>query len=377
MTLPVSARRWALAFACFYAAATWYFHRPLYFGYDLGGYYNYLTRGLAEGHLYVPIQPTPEILAAPNPQDPNLPMEWKMHDMVLYKGRYYLYHGIGPVLLTFGPWRVLWGVDLPEAVAGWLLTSMGLWALLILAQPLDRWRLLALGLASGLLVLLPRFLVYEVAIASGFACLAWAFVFREQGEDWLAGLCLGLALLSRPHLALALVFFRWRSWLTFSIGAAVFALYNYARFGSPWELGLRYMLSGPGQQVPVPELEKSLGALYWLLLQAPQVEWPRLLGRMDAWFPTPGSLYHEPLVGGVFLAPFIVLARRCNVYMATGLLTLAFVCYTGWATQRYVVDFLPWLVLGSLLSARHRYLPWFVIAGALLNLWYLFSSQPT
>ncbi len=348
---------------------------PLHFVYDLGGYYNYLTRGFAEGQLHLPITPDPRLLAAANPQDPSIPMEWKMHDLVLYKGRYFLYHGAAPALLLFGPWRVLTGYDLPEAVAGWVFVSLGVWGLLILARPFTVWTALALGLGSGVLLILPRILVYEIAISCGFACLAWAFVMREEKEDWWAGLLLGLALLSRPHLSLAVLFFRWRSWAGLAVAGLLLASYNYLRFDSPFEFGLRYLLSGPGQQVPEPSLAKFWAAAYWLLLQTPewQMQWPPLAGRWNAWFSAPEGQYHEPLIGGIFFAPFLWLAWRGERrYALSGALILSFICLTGWVTQRYLLDFLPWLVLASAPTAsRTRWGRGLIVLGccvALLSL---------
>ncbi len=344
----------ALAVALLYLPFVAWKHRPLDFGYDLGGYYNYLTRGFLDGNLYVPIQPSKEILAVPNPQDPNIPMEWKMHDMALYQGRYYLYHGMGPVLVLFAPWRLVTGFDLPEAVGGWIFVGMGLWALLLLARPLNAERVVALALCAGTLVVLPRIAVYELAISCGFMCLAWAFAARAENDarrDWQAGLLLGLALLSRPHLALAAFFFRWRSWVGLAAAGCVLALYNYGRFASPFELGLKYLLSGPNQQVPEPSLGKTLGAFYLLTLQLPEFHgtFPFLFPRWDAWFPTPAGMYHEPLFGALCFAPFLLLLRRWrNAYALSGLLILGFVSTTGWVTQRYLLDFLPWLVLACL-----------------------------
>lgn len=379
MISRLSPRTLALAIALLYLPFVAWKHWPLDFGYDLGGYYNYLTRGFLDGQLHVPIQPTKEILAAPNPQDPSLPPEWKMHDMALYKGRYYLYHGMGPALLLFVPWRLLTGFDLPEAIGGLAFLVMGIWALLLLAQPLNRKKLAVITFCCGTLVILPRIVVYELAISCGFMCLAWAFVARAGNNarcDWQAGVLLGLALLSRPHLALAAVVFRWRSWVGLGVAACILAVYNYARFDSPFELGLKYLLSGPNQQVPVPSLSKTLGATCLLTLQIPELRlnWPFLFPRWDAWFPMPAGMYHEPIVGAIFFAPFLALLRRLrDPYVITGILILAFVAFTGWVTQRYLLDFLPWLVLAFLMQQELPRWRW-ILPGAACSILVCFAT---
>src|SRR5262245_15635362 len=82
-----------------------------------GGYYNYLWRALARGRLALPIQPSHQLLALPNPWDPAVDDSLKMHDMALYNGRYYLYHGAAPAVLLFAPYYLITGHDLPERFA--------------------------------------------------------------------------------------------------------------------------------------------------------------------------------------------------------------------------------------------------------------------
>ena len=63
------------------------------------GYYNYPGRAFAHGHLDLPLDPSPRLIAASNPWDPALAETDKMHDMAFFHGRYYLYHGAGPAVL--------------------------------------------------------------------------------------------------------------------------------------------------------------------------------------------------------------------------------------------------------------------------------------
>src|SRR3989449_5006976 len=115
----------AVAVCCYYLWAVRAAGNTFAWRYDLGGYYDYLGRGFAQGHLYVPIAPSPKLLALPNPWDPAVDDSLKMQDMALFNGRYYLYHGAGPAVILFAPWRLLTGHDLPESFALFLLCFGG------------------------------------------------------------------------------------------------------------------------------------------------------------------------------------------------------------------------------------------------------------
>jgi len=236
-------------------------------GYDLGGYYDYLGRGFAHGHLYVPITPSPKLLALPNPWDPAVDDSLKMQDMALFNGRYYLYHGAGPALILFAPWRLVTGHDLPESFAlfllcfgGFLFSCGALLRLLDLAAArpgpwLLAGMLLALGICQSVPYLLSRVWVYEIAIGGGYFSICGAVFFLARGIGsrrsvyWLApsGLMFGLAIACRPHLGLAgamaliavAAALTRRQLATFviplTLAGAVVAAYNYARFGNPFE----------------------------------------------------------------------------------------------------------------------------------------------
>ena len=171
-------------------------------GFDLAGYYDYLGRAFASGHLNVPIDPA----------------QYQMHDMALYHGRYYLYHGAAPAVLLFAPYRLATGHDLPEPYAqfafcfgGFLFSTLVLLRILRLARVESgpgtlALLLLTLALCTGVPYLLTRVWVYEIAIACGFCCTTAGVFFLAGGVEsrwraaWWAtsGLCFGLAIASRP-----------------------------------------------------------------------------------------------------------------------------------------------------------------------------------
>ncbi|WP_031500988.1 hypothetical protein [Bryobacter aggregatus] len=318
------------------------------------GYYNYLARGFASGHLYVPIEVNPKLLELENPYDPEVPDELRMSDMALYEGRYYLYHGPAPVLLTFLPIHRLFHRDLPENLALFLFACAGFLANLMTLRKFhpDAGSLLylGLGLANGIPFLLHRAMVYEVAIGCGYACLAVGFALYFRGKHALAGIAFAFAILSRPHLGLALLFVSPRCWPTASLGVLASLSYNYLRFHWPFEFGLHYLLAGPGQQSPNFRGEAIFPSLYMFLLHPPEwlAKFPFLRITRDPAIALPPQFFHENIMGALWLAPFLVLQRPKWRLAATGAALLLFLSSAGWVTQRYVVDFLPWMVLAAL-----------------------------
>jgi hypothetical protein len=356
---------------------------------DKNAFYDQLGRGFLSGHLYVPTQPSPKLLALPDPYDPHVPDDLRWQDMVLYGGHYYLYFGATPAVLLFAPWRALTGNDLPEpfavcllCFAGFLFSSGALIRVLDFAKARPpAWFLtllfLALGVCQSAPFLLNRAAVYEVAIASGYACVAAGLFFLARGSVALSGLCFGLAVGSRPHLILAgaialaaLAIVRRRAALPFLaawalVGLAI-ATYNYQRFGNPLEFGFRYQLAGPGQnRVELSPRNLEPGA-YYMLLARPRLEPVFPFFRMVFRFPfdsaerhpLPPDYFVEPSAGALWIAPFLIAAfavfkRKipvATVAAAAGLAILLFLISTHLMSQRYEVDFVPPLVLAAAIA---------------------------
>lgn len=369
---------------------------------DVNGYYDLLGRAFASGQLYLPIKPQPELLALANPQDNSANGPYKLLDTVLYKRHYYLYHGAAPALLLFAPWYLLTRHDLPENFAAFLLALGGYFflsllfvqALSFVSRPISITLLilclLALGLSQPVPFLLHRVKVYEVAIACGYCCLSAGFYFlfrwltaSRRPALWaaLSGLSFGLAIGCRPHLGLAglaafvlalLLRLNRKDVLAFVLPVfaccLMIAAYNYARFGNPLEFGLRYQLADTPYQNIRLSLINEVPGLYYLLLCPPDLvaEFPffRLAWRepFDSVVNLlPPRYFLEPTGGVIGLCPVALIAiltpfcwkrfggnRRIFAFVATMLAFVAacilFVAATGLTSQRFEVDFLPFLV---------------------------------
>jgi len=250
------------------------------------GYYHYETEALLSGQLALKIAPRPELLALSNPYNSALNQPYREIDLSLYRGRYYFYWGLTPVVLLFGPWFLAIGTFPSEALACALFSlgaqmCMG-WLILICRRTyfpkaggfLTGLALLCAGAACYLPVGAGANSVYGVPIASAAFCQAfvWCCVFRAMhapksavGWTLLAGLGLGLCLASRPNYILWAACFllplgalllrrpqeRFRLVMAASLPplicvAGMLAM-NWLRFGKITEFGMRYQLTGPGQ----------------------------------------------------------------------------------------------------------------------------------
>src|SRR4051812_14306439 len=86
----------ALAAAC--VAVVWFYHWTIdseggFAPSDGGDYYQLLVRGFRKGHLYMDVEPAPELLALPDPYDPAQNSRYRVPDASYYRDHYYLYFG--------------------------------------------------------------------------------------------------------------------------------------------------------------------------------------------------------------------------------------------------------------------------------------------
>jgi hypothetical protein len=325
---------------------------PLPFGTSQGAY-PLLTDGFLAGQLSLPIAPHPALLKARDTyNDPHHRPPY-FHDASLYKGKYYLYFGVTPVILLFLPFRVLGVGNLPESAAvavfmfGSVLVSLLTLSFLRRTEfptlrqlPYEIYLMLALG--GAIPYFLRRPAMYEVAIACGSFCVMAAIYFLVTLESrgrislWraaLASLFLGLAVGARPHLLVAsplLVFGPWlilrrqKRWpspeetgaLLVPIVLVGFGLawYNYARFDDWTEFGRWYQLAGE----PVRQLHfdiRRIPFLSYLYVLHP--------GRVDLAFPyvhvKPAS---PPELGGITVEPVAGLLYSTPILYVLALLPL-------------------------------------------------------
>ncbi len=318
-------------------------------------YYNLLVQGFRAGQLSLKLDVPPGLSQLTDPYDPSANAHYRgafyrLHDLTYYKGRLYMYFGITPALLLFWPYVMLTGHYLfhRQAVAifcaaGYLASVGVLWALWRrYFTELSVWVMaagaLALGLATGVPVLLSRCSVYEVPISCGYMLTMltlgaiWCALHEPtQRGRWLtmASLAYGMALGARPSLLLGAVILlvpviqawreRRRIWplVIAAVGPITLAgfglmLYNTQRFGSPLDFGWHYQLAASR------EITQQLFSVryIWFSVQSyflQPVHWSRH-------FPFVNDAIAPPVPTGHGLpeAPFGILPNVPLVWLALG-----------------------------------------------------------
>jgi tetratricopeptide (TPR) repeat protein len=372
-------------------------------------YYNLLVRGFRAGQLSLAKEAPPGLTRLTDPYDPdaNAPYRappYRLHDLSYYKGRLYLYFGATPALLLFWPFASLTGHYLFHADAVVIFCAIGFLISVGLLHAL--WRryfaevnvvvvaagALALGLATGVPIMLARSDVYEVSISCAFmlTMLALGAIWRalhdpERSCRWLgaASATYGLALGARPSLLMgAIILFvpvaqAWREgrkiWAPLMAGTVPIILiglglmlYNALRFDSPFEFGNHYQLAGERQ------VTRQFFSLHFLwfnfrIFFLEPASWsvrfpfvreittpplPAGYGRVESPF---GVLTNIPLVWLALAAPLAWRRRSAEsgailrwfvmaVALFCGVSALT-ICFHGAGNFRYEMEFLPVLVL--------------------------------
>jgi len=251
-------------------------------------YYSQLAISFKAGHLYLPQQPSPELLALENPYDyelrkaANVDFPW---DISLYNGHYYLYWGPAPALLLAPlPVSILTHIGdqhlfLVFACGVFLYSSLLLLAMARRQSHFPPWLfgliLLAIGLSAPLTMMFEHPRIYEAAVIGCqlffIGGCFWAYIsLEEEGSPnpWTLGLAalhwalaVGTRVLVSPAvgiLVLGILIFVWgknrsvisRPFITallslgipLLVGASLLGWYNWARFDSPFEIGMKYQL---------------------------------------------------------------------------------------------------------------------------------------
>jgi hypothetical protein len=312
-------------------------------------------------------------------------------DLVFYQNHYYLYWPPFPAVLMI-PWVFLFGVGASDIFFTTIIGALNVAMVAALIRAADRRKLFQLspekqaalviffGLGTVHTTLAPMGRVWYTAQEIGFLCVVTAYWAALSLRGWrafaLAGLGIGCAMATRNNLILTGIFPAWyllhenrqTGWhklmanalagLTpFLSLAGLIAAYNYARFGSILEVGLKYLQWGPAFQADI--LQYGAFNLHYL---------PTNFYYQYLYYPFPiradsfmgGSLF---LLSPVFLAIFWAIWNHRRESAALILTATILVCAfpillfngTGWIQfgPRFSLDFTAPLLLLTGIGLQH------------------------
>lgn len=382
-----------------------------------GKLYGELADAFLAGQTYLLRTPSEEILSQPDPRRYAIEKgDARVDDLLLYKDRFYIFYGPVPALLLFAPFKYLTGEQMDSRFAAWLITTLGTIAAVALMMELAK-RLaienrpqqifIAFMLAIGTFIPYQLKLgsYYQVAIGSAylftalaFYALVRAFAQPSGNPKWLAtaSLCFGLAMGCRIHfgsaglllLLIGLAIGRASAWrwdcalwqravalaLPFAACVAVLAVYNYARFDTPFSTGILYQISF--NIIPPISVYNSLLNAYLAFFHPIPLSWEfpffhpyRCCPMPVPWWsastvsPTQETAYgaftNAPFLCMLLLAPKLLRAAWQKdrligwvlicLLILSAVITLPSLIWVG-VTMRYLVDFAPWLMVLAGLS---------------------------
>lgn len=387
---------------------------PFFFKYGDADYYNLQADAFLKGHLWLDVPVDPRLSSAPNPYAVDVTgfglLDAPYYDgrwWLAWGPAPAVTTFLPARLLGFRLQENL--VITLYAFFGVLLGGLALTRLVRRLVPGTSRRVIwagnaALALATALPWILRRPTVYEVVIAGAFFfCMAGLFLMvRELTRDdgapprtsrlaW-AGVLYGLAVLTRPNMgfvALATVGVAWallgarpprRVLLCLAgipvLAGVLFMVYNLLRFSGPLDFGNKWQLSGrDARDLSFNDLANLPPALFGYLVAPlhPGLEFPyiHLPPLPNAPFSGKAGYYGEQTGSVLWAVPFTLLAvavllrRRGSggspvprpvrrvvlaliVVALAGLLPGAFTV-PGY-TERYELDFLPYLVMAATLG---------------------------
>ena len=294
--------------------------------YSAGQYNHYLVDSILNGRLDLDIPTSPEFASLERPYDVSsyriLGIDYlseKLHwDTVYFQGKWYTYFGIVPALIFFVPYTLITGEYLPYAAACFIMGCLSILFLLLTWRKFFSRNLshlpysvfllssAALALCSFVPFLVHRSFFYETANLGGLMfCSAGLLLLSQYRNSETAHpraalfgscLCFALAVGCRPTMLLSSALVPLfllpdlkQMWIEkklnlplllcvaipYILVAVPLMWYNDARFGSPFDFGSTYQVTGLNLSVqnllsPVARLQRFVEGVAAYLLNPPE-----------------------------------------------------------------------------------------------------------
>lgn len=359
--------------------------------------YQMLADALRSGQTSLLIKPSAQLLALPDPYDPQTHQPYIVTDTSLFEEKYFLYFGPLPALIRAG-FTAIFRVAPTSALVGLAYGVLSYLALVCgvhllrrrfartTAHVFDDLLAALAGVCGVLLSLVARPSIYSEAILTGTLLVLLAFicllVSRSTKMRVLVGFLLALAVAARlsllPYAAafgvwLIIDAVRTRSWRGLVVGAAplvtvglALAWYNFVRFHSVFENGAQFQLTGLRGAVQRIDPRCIADNLPAYLLYRPG---------LSSWFPfhlseclirndvEPNWVREGSFAGIVWIAPVALLSPLAMwkhrgepavaIFAAGAAMVSVLLLCLGWAASRYLQDILPPAILLGTLQVMH------------------------
>lgn len=361
-----------------------------------GGFYNLLSDGFLDGHLYLPVEPDPAISKLEDPYDPAQNGPYRLHDASFYKGKYYSYFGPTPAIVLYMPYRLITSLYMGDHLSVLIFSFGGLiFATLLLLylqnryfKNIDEWTILlpilVLGLGSCAPYNLRRTDVYEVAISCGmfflvgavyFLCLAFKNIKPSLIMLTLSSLFIGLGVGARPQIIfsgilLVLSFIKIYKdsddkniklksaiclFLPYALCLLALGLYNYFRFDNPFNFGNKYQLAGIHMKnFQVLDLECLIPGSYLYLFHPPTINstfpFVHIISEVPENLKPRVPYFLEKVVGIFPSVPFLFVMFFAPIYYwYTKIISCKEKCKKDFVFQFSIISLIALLILINLL----------------------------
>lgn len=320
-----------------------------------------LTHAISQGKASLDIDVDERLLAAENPYDyterDELGVKNYYWDYAYFEGELYVYFGVVPVVLTYLPYYLLTGQDLPHIYAYlFFLLPLIVGAFLLmdtLGKKYCKWLpeklyylfQIVFMLGIGTLIFAKSIRIYNLAIMSGLCFTVWGLYLwlnavEETGQYvlwkvFLGSVCMALVAGCRPqflmgsflafpifggkikqmfadlkdkkkirkHISFLLAFI-----FPFLVVGISLMWYNYVRFGSVFDFGASYNLTTNDMRYRGIHMARMIAGLWTFLFELPvlSIEFPYL---KITWMNTAyqGITIQEACIGGIFATNLILL----------------------------------------------------------------------
>lgn len=323
--------------------------------------YMELTYSLEQGVGWLNINVDERLLSAENPYDRTERRELGIGgykwDYAYYNGKIYVYFGVVPVWLTYLPYYMLTGEDLPHMVVYTTFLMMLIVGAFMLLNtvikkfcqklPLKLYYLFLVTFAMGIgtMIFAKRLCIYNMPIMAAVCLTLWGLYLwisseKESGHNtiwkvFLGALCMALVAGCRPQLLLGSflafpifgkklkqifadfkkktnikenVLFLIAFCVPYLVVAALLMKYNYDRFDSPFDFGASYNLTTNDMRYRGFHVARMISGVWSLLFELPMIdlEFPYL---GSTWLNTiyQGITIQEKGIGGIFMTNIILL----------------------------------------------------------------------